>query len=131
MKTKTLHLITDKIILHHKSYSDLLSPQNLLVRLTPDSRQLITPTTRGRRQYETKLAGNIPTRPLSSFPSHQSYWESVLVMTVIRSPGTKLRSPGCCPVNGWVAVTTREPVAPPTAANDDAPSSIERQRFFF
>lgn len=87
------------------------------------SRHFMNPTTRGRRQYDTKLAGKIPTRPSSSCPSHQSYWESVLVMTVIRSPGTKLRSPGCCPVNGWVAVTTREPVAPPPDA--DEPSSIK------
>lgn len=58
--------------------------------------------------YDTKLAGKIPTWPFNS-PSHQSYWESVLVTTVIRSPALKLRSPGCWPVNGWTAVTTRAP----------------------
>lgn len=55
----------------------------------------------------------MPTCPLSS-PSHQSYCESVFVVTVMRSPTAKLRSPGCCPVNACMAVTTR---APP-----DAPS---------
>lgn len=49
----------------------------------------------GGRQYVTKLAGKIPTRPSSRCPSHQSYCESVLVMTVMRSPGAMLRSPGC------------------------------------
>lgn len=57
---------------------------------------------------EMKLAGKMPTCPLSS-PSHQSYCESVFVMTVMRSPTAKLRSPGCCPVNACMAVTTRVP----------------------
>lgn len=46
-------------------------------------------------------------------------------MTVIRSPGTKLRSPGCSPAKGCVAVTTISPVAPPS---DDPQSTINKNK---
>ena len=39
-------------------------------------------------------------------PSHQSNCESVFVVILILSPALKLKSPGCCPSNGYSAVTT-------------------------
>ncbi|TNN35124.1 hypothetical protein EYF80_054717 [Liparis tanakae] len=50
----------------------------------------------------------MPTRPSASCPSHQSYSESVLVMTVMRSPAAKLRSPGCSPANSWLSAAGKK-----------------------
>lgn len=41
-------------------------------------------------------------------------------MTVILSPGTMLKSPGCAAVYWWIAVTITGPLAPPDANHDSA-----------